>query len=185
MDTIGHGDVATGKVTEVKLPPVKAEMDRVKPEDLAFYEAFDDLNFNAALPWAEGPRRMGTDKNGDVLWVGNSWGASLARIDTKTSEATIVPLPDRTMQPYHVAVDQNHNVWGDLWSSDQIYRMDPSTKNVVTFELPVRGTEIRHISLLERDGKLNVVMPVYRSSQMGVMNVRNEAELAALKAQAK
>ena len=63
---------------------------------------------------------MGTDKNGDVLWVGNSWGASLARIDTKTSEATIIPFPDRTMQPYHVAVDKNNNVWGDLWTSDEI-----------------------------------------------------------------
>src|SRR5205085_12048765 len=33
MDTIGRGDPTTGKVTEVKLPSVKAEMDRVKPED--------------------------------------------------------------------------------------------------------------------------------------------------------
>ena len=186
MDTIGHADVATGKVTEVKLPPAQANMDRfATAEDRAFYEAFDDLSFNAALPWQEGPRRMGTDKNGDVLWVGNSWGASLARIDTKTSEATIVPLPDRTMQPYHVAVDKDHNVWGDLWTSDLIYRMDPNTKKVTTFELPVRGTEIRHISLLERDGKLHVTVPVYRSSQMGVMTIRTEAEVAALKAQAK
>ena len=160
-------------------------MDRFTAEDRAFYEAFDSLGFNDSLPWQEGPRRMGTDKNGDVLWVGNSWGASLARIDTKTSEATIVPLPDPTMQPYHVAVDKNHNVWGDLWTSDEIYRMDPSTKKVTTFELPVRGTESRHISLLERDGKLTVVMPVPRSSQMGVLVVRSEAELAAVKAQAK
>lgn len=45
--------------------------------------------------------------------------------------------------------------------------------------------EIRHISLLERDGRLQVIVPVYRSSQMGVMTVRSEAELAALKAQAR
>ena len=48
----------------------------------------------------------------------------------------------------------------------------------------MRGTEIRHISLLERADKLYVVMPVYRTSQMGVMTVRSEAELAALKARA-
>jgi hypothetical protein len=52
------------------------------------------------------------------------------------------------------------------------------------FDLPVRGTEIRHISLLERDGKLSVVVPVYRTSQMGVMTVRSEAELAALRKRA-
>ena len=41
------------------------------------------------------------------------------------------------------------------------------------FDLPVRGTEIRHISLHEQGGKLSVVMPVYRTSQMGVMSVRS------------
>jgi hypothetical protein len=49
----------------------------------------------------------------------------------------------------------------------------------------VRGTEIRHVSLLERDGTTKVVVPVYRSSQMGVMTLRSEQDLAALKASAK
>jgi hypothetical protein len=52
------------------------------------------------------------------------------------------------------------------------------------FDLPVRGTEIRHISLLERGDKISVVMPVYRTSQMGVLTLRSEAELAAIKARA-
>jgi hypothetical protein len=52
------------------------------------------------------------------------------------------------------------------------------------FDLPVRGTEIRHISLLERDGQLKVIVPVYRASEMGVMTIRSEAEVAALKAKA-
>ena len=38
---------------------------------------------------------MGTDKNADVLWVGNSWGRNLARIDTKTGDVSFVPLPER------------------------------------------------------------------------------------------
>ena len=45
-----------------------------------------------------------------------------------------------------------------------------------------RGTEIRHISLAERDGKLQIVLPVYRTSQIAVMSVRSEADLQALKA---
>ena len=126
LDTIGRGDPVTGKVTEVKLPSVKAEMDRVKPEDRAFYENFNELSFNTPVPWSQGPRRMGTDKNADVLWVGNSWGASLAKINTKTGDATIIPFPDKTMQPYHIAVDSNHNVWGNLWTSDQLVKFDPA-----------------------------------------------------------
>jgi hypothetical protein len=48
----------------------------------------------------------------------------------------------------------------------------------------VRGTEIRHIALDERSGRTQVIVPVYRTNQMGVMTVRSEAELTALKAQA-
>ena len=181
MDTIGHGDGATGEVSEVKLTPVKAWMDRLPAEERSFYENFNELSFNTAIPWSEGPRRMGTDKNDDLLWVGNSWGSSLDRVNTKTREVAIVSMPDPTMQPYHVAVDSHHMVWGDLWTNDRIYRYDPSTNKWTLFELPVHGTEIRHISLLERNGRLQVVMPVYRSSQMAIMTIRSQNEIAALR----
>ncbi len=184
FDTIGKADSTTGKTTEIALPELKPEMDRVTPEARAFYDNFNDLSNGNPLPWSEGPRRMGTDKNADVLWVGNSWGSSLSRIDTHTLSTTIIPFPDKAMQAYHIAVDQNHNVWGNLWTSDQIVRYDPASKQWTMFDLPVRGTEIRHISLLERDGKTKVIVPVYRASEMAVMTIRSEAELAALKAQA-
>jgi len=184
MDTVGRGDPTTGAITEVKLPAVKDAIDQLKPEDRAFYENFNELSFNTPVPWSQGPRRMGTDKNADVLWVGNSWGSTLAKINTKTLETTIVPFPDKTMQPYHIAVDDSHNVWGNLWTSDQIVKFDPAANKWTTFELPVRGTEIRHISMLSINGKNNVVVPVYRSSQMARMSVRSEAELAELKAKA-
>jgi streptogramin lyase len=181
-DTVLKGDVATSKVTEVKLPPVK--VDYITSEDRAFYETVNDLTFNTPLPWQQGPRRMGTDKNDEVLWVGNSWGATWARINTETLETRIVPLPDATMQPYHIVVDSRHNVWGNLWTSDRIVKLDPKTDTWTVFDLPVRGTEIRHISLLEREGKVHVVIPVYRTNHMGVLTVRTEAEVAALKASA-
>ncbi len=185
FDIIGKADMATGKTIEVQLPVVKSEFDRVSPEVKAFYDKYDGLSFGTPLPWQQGPRRMGTDKNADVLWVGNSWGGSLTRIDTRTLETTIVPLPDPSaMQPYHLAVDKNHGVWGNMWTNDQITRYDPATANWTVFDLPVRGTEIRHIALNDKDGVTQVIVPVYRTNQMGVMTVRSEAELAALKAQA-
>jgi streptogramin lyase len=182
MDTVYKADIATGKAIEVKMPDVKVE--RLFGEDRAFYEGVSDLGFNAPLPWSQGPRRMGTDKNADLLWVCNSFGSSFARVNTKTLETTIIPLPDPTMQAYHIAVDSKHNVWGNLWTSDRIVRFDPAAIAWTVFDLPVRGTEIRHISLLERGDKISVVVPVYRTSQMGVLTLRSEAELAALKAKA-
>ena len=105
-------------------------MDLVNAADRAFYENFNELGFNSPVPWSQGPRRMGTDKNADVLWVGNSWGNSLAKIDTKTAKPRSSRSPDKTMQPYHIAVDSNHNVWGNLWTSDQIVKFDPADQQV-------------------------------------------------------
>lgn len=182
MDTIVKGDVATGKALEVKLPPVKVE--HISSDDRQFYDTVGDLSFNTPSISQQGPRRMGTDKNANVLWVGNSWGATLARIDTKTMETKLIPFPDATMQPYHIAVDNKHNVWGNLWTSDRLVKLDPSNNRWTIFDLPVRGTEIRHIALLEKGDRLQVVVPVYRSNQMGVLTVRTEAEIAAQKKQA-
>src|SRR5438477_11718375 len=63
-----------------------------------------------------------------------------------------------SMQAYHIAVESKHRVWGHLWTSDRNARPDPGTHPCAIFDLPVRGTEIRHIALSERGGKLSVVV---------------------------
>jgi streptogramin lyase len=184
LDIIGKGDAASGKAQEVRLAPVKEEMDRVTTDARKVYETYNQPDFNNPFPWAQGPRRMGTDKNADILWVGNSWGANLARINTRTHETTYVPLPGG-QQPYHVAVDSRHNAWTNLWGADRVMRYDPSTSTWTAFDLPTRGAEPRYVSLLERDGApTQVVLPYFRARKVAVMTLRGEADLAALKAQA-
>jgi len=153
------------------------------PEEKKFYDGFTQPDFNAPYPWSQGPRRMGTDKNADVLWVGNSWGHSLTRIDTKSGDVSFVPLPG-TMQPYHIAVDSKHDAWLNIWMTDAILRYDPAAKQWTRFDLPTRGTEARYISVTEHTGALQVVVPYSRTSKVAVMNFRSEADLAALKQQA-
>ena len=185
LDIIGHADAKTGAASELKLPPVMLDKDLVSDEQRSFYEKYFEADFNQPVPWNEGPRRMGSDKNGDVLWVGNSWGNSLAKIDIHTMETSFVPLPGPgIMQPYHVTVDSGHNAWLNIWTSDVIMKYDPAANKWTTFDLPTRGTEARYISLLERDGKMEVVLPYSRTSKVAVMTFRSEADLAALKAQA-
>ena len=152
----------------------------------AFYDSFDDRTFNNPLPWSQGPRRMGTDKNADVLWVGNSWGATLARIDTKTLRDDDRPVArTRRMQPYHIAVDKNHNVWGNMWTADRIAKLRPGQRQVDD----VRPAGARHrnpprLAARARRQDTQVIVPIYRASKMGVMTLRSEADIAALKAQA-
>jgi len=185
FDTIGKADPVTGQTTEIVLPENKKIRDFLTPAQVEAYGKVTDISTGNPYPWAQGPRRMGTDKNGDVLWVGDSWGSSLARIDTKTNQVTMIPFPDPAMQPYHIHVDSKHNVWGNLWTNDQIFKYDPAANKWTMFELPVRGTEMRHLSVDERSGTLKVSMPVYRTNQMGVMAMRSEEDIAKLKAAAR
>ena len=153
-------------------------------EEQKFYQTYNQPDFNSPLPWAQGPRRMGTDKNADVLWVGNSWGANLAHIDTHTHAVKFINLPGE-QQPYHVAVDSHHDAWTNLWGADRVMRYDPDTDKWTAFDLPTRGAEPRYVSLLERNGQdMQVVLPYFRARKVAVMTLRSETELAALKSQA-
>ena len=170
-DIIGVADGATGKASEIKLAPVKTAWDRTSHEERRFYETYSQPDFNNPLPYAQGPRRMGTDKNADVLWVGNSWGANLARIDTTTHKVTYIDLPNR-MQPYHVHVDSKHRPWTNLWGADRVMRYDPATKTWTAFDLPTRGAEPRYISVHEANGRTQVVLLYFRARKIAVMTLR-------------
>jgi streptogramin lyase len=81
-------------------------------------------------------------------------------------------------------VDKGHNVWTNLWSTDKVAKYDPSANQWTLFDLPTRGTESRHISLLERDGQpLRVIIPYERARKVAVLTPRTEAEIQALKNQ--
>jgi len=186
QDLVDYSDISTGKTGELRLPPDKSAMDTLTPEQSKFYETFVPPDFNTPFAWAQAPRRMGADKNGDFVWIGDSFGGNLARVNIHTKEVTIVPLPNPdSQQPYQVAVDSRHNVWTHLWSTDLIAKYDPSAGKWTLFDLPTRGTESRYISLLERPGQpMQIVLPYYRTHKLAVMMPRSEAELAALKARA-
>ena len=183
-DKVDYGDVKTGKTGELRLPPESA-MDSLTPAQRQFYDAFQPPDFNAPYAWAQAPRRMGADRNGDYVYTGNSFGGTLARINIHTKETTLIPLPNpETDQPYQVAVDNNHNVWTNLWSTDKVAKYNSATNQWTLFDLPTRGTESRYISILEQPGKpMQVVVPYHRARKVGVLTPRSEAEIAALKAQ--
>ena len=184
-DTIGMGDSATGQSREIRLAPVQAEMDRLTPDERAYYANMQQPDYNTPIPWQQGPRRMGTDKNADVLWVGNSWGGNLARIDTNTGAVSYVPMPDpNSQQPYQIAVDSTHAAWTNMWVTDRVARYNPATAQWTLFDLPSRGTEVRYISIDERDGRINVILPYARTSKIAVMTLRSEADIEALRKQA-
>jgi streptogramin lyase len=182
MDTVGVGDGKYGTASELKLPPVAAVRDRLSPQDIAFYESNGAPDFSNPAPYAQGPRRMGTDKHDDVLYVGNSWAGTLAKINTRTQKTTTIPLPP-LRKPYHIAVDAQHNAWLNIWMTDQVLRYDPKASTFTAFDIPTRGSEARYVSLYEKDGQMKVVLPSFRTRKVTVMSFRSEADIAAAKAQ--
>ena len=97
-------------------------------------------------------------------------------------EQTYVPLPDpQAMQPYHVTVDSKHGVWTNLWTADQIIRLDPASNKWTTFDLPTHGAETRYISILEKNGSMSVTIPESRARKVAVMTFRSEVDMEAAK----
>ncbi len=185
FDIVAKSDLKTGKSLEWTLPPVVDQIKLATQADIRFYDNYAPTDIGTPFPWSQGPRRIGIDRTGGVLWVANSWGGSLTRVDTSTGDMTFIPMPNpATQQPYEARVDNSHNVWVPMWTTDQIAKYDPATSQWTMFDLPTRGTEVRIVNLLERGGQKEVVFAFPRSSKVAVMSVRSEAEMAALKHQA-
>lgn len=184
MDTVSKADVKTGKVTQIKIPPVPGQMELATEEERKIY-ADAGNTWNTAKPWAEGPRRMGADKNGHMIWVCDWWGGSLAKIDTHSLKVTMVPLPrPDAQQPYQAQVDSSHNVWINLMNADEVIKFDPKTSKWTEYPFPTLGAETRYVSLLEKDGGLQVILPYSRARKVARMTIRSEKDLESLKAQA-
>ena len=179
LDIVDTSDLTAGKAVAIEIPPVEAQKTLITPAEQKLYDGFSQLDFNTPFPWGEGPRRMGADKNADVVWVCDFWGGNLARIDTHTRQVTLVPIPHGEVQyPYHATIDREHRVWVNMMNSDQVMRYDPRNGSFTFFDLPTLGTEARYVSLLERDGGITVVVPEFRPMKIAVMTIRSEKEMA-------
>ena len=182
LDIIGIGDPSTGKSSDLKLLPIKSELDLLSPSDRAFYDKAVAPDFNAPTPWQQGPRRMGTDKNADILYIAASWGGHFVKVNTKTNETTTIPLPNpKANLPYHVHVDSKGAAWTNLWMTDQIARYNPADNKWTLFDLPTRGGEVRYVSIMETEKGAQVALPYFRANKVAVMTFRSEADLQAAK----
>jgi streptogramin lyase len=180
FDTIEKSDIKTGETAEWKLPPVAEQEKLANDADRKFYATYAPKDIGTPFPWSQGPRRIGIDRDLGLIWVADSWGGNLLRIDTKTAAMKFIPFPNPvTDQPYHAVPDKDHNVWASLWTTDQIAKYEPATGKWTLFDLPTRGTEVRIISLLEKPNVKELVFAYARSSKVAVMTFRSEADVKA------
>jgi virginiamycin B lyase len=180
IDIVGHGDAETGKAQEVKIPPVPGFKELYSPEQLQMF-GMRGSEYQNAVPWAAGPRRMGADKTGDSVWVSDFWAGNLAKIDIRTQKTTIVPLPDPdTEQPYQAQVDSNHNAWTNLLNGDAVLKYDVKTSQWTTYPFPTLGAETRYFSIDEHSGSMQIILPYFRTRKVARMTFRTQADMQAL-----
>jgi len=182
IDVVGRANFATGEVTEIKMPPRKEFMEISTPEERDFYSKTQS-DWNSTFPWSQGPRRLGGDRTGNAVWVGNWWGENLAKIDIHTGKVTQYPVPNKNSGPYAAVVDKNHMVWVNMMNNDSVGRFDPKTETWTEYTLPTRGAESRHIAVLDKSYPPTVVVPYWRTSKVARLQFRTRQEIQQLKAQ--
>jgi streptogramin lyase len=185
-DILTMVDIKTGKSYEVPLnPPGAAERaEMALPADREFYDEVGALKWSHinTVPGAIGPRRLGADKNGNVVWVPLYHAASIAKIDIKTRKATYYPLPfDST--PYFVVVDKNHVVWTNLLTDDRVARFDPKTEAWTFYRLPTHGCETRNLAVDDVRG--DVWVPCIKASKIVRLQFPTAAQIQALRTAAR
>jgi streptogramin lyase len=174
-DIVGHGDVKTGKVSEIRIPPPTKAF--LQEGDVSA----EDLNVLAR----QRPRRPGADVNGPDVWVANYSGQNLMRINIETMKTTIYPAPRVGLNPYMVAVDASHNVWVSFQGGDEVGKFDPKTEKwTALYSWPSRGTGLRHLGLLDHNGVVQVVGAYYNAARVGRMVMRTEKDVQTLRARA-
>jgi len=163
-DLIGKADVKTGQAASIPGVWVQPSIKGIANDTL-------------------GLRRMGADKNGNFVYVADSYANQMTRIDVNTNQVTKITVP-AGFQPYHLTVDKDHNVWfNDAWA-DSVMRYNPTTQTFTRFDSPQRGSEYRYMSILERPGQpTQFVMPSFRTRQMTVMLIRSQSDIDAVKTQ--
>jgi virginiamycin B lyase len=86
-------------------------------------------------PKGVGPYGITTTPSGDV-WYASLAGDHIAKIDTVSGEATVVPPPKPNVGPRRIWSDSKGLLWVSFWRTGEIGRYDPQKKSWMTWSLP-------------------------------------------------
>jgi len=150
VDKVATRNMTNGEVVEIDMrdPDFGARKSLATAADLAFYDSIGagtwSTNSASPLPFANMPRRLSADKQGDTVWVPNWAQSNIAEINIHTLKVTYHRLPIH-VHPYKTVVDRYHNVWTDTSLADATLRFTPASGQWTVFRLPSRGCGSRHM----------------------------------------
>ncbi len=86
-------------------------------------------------PRGSGPYGICTAPDGSV-WYASLAGSHIARIETKTGEATVIEPPTPDQGARRVWADSKSRIWVSEWNSGQVSVYDPKTNQWQQWKLP-------------------------------------------------
>jgi virginiamycin B lyase len=101
-------------------------------------------------PRGRGPYGICTAPDGGV-WYSSLAGSHIARIDTKTGQATVVEPPTRGQGARRVWTDSKSRVWVSEWNAGQVAVYDPKTNQWREWKLPGAGPQTYAVYVDDRD----------------------------------
>jgi len=89
-------------------------------------------------PKGVGPYGITTTPQGEV-WYASLAGDHIARIDTATGEAAMVPPPKPGVGPRRIWADSKGLLWVSFWNTGEVGRYDPAARTWKVWALPQSG----------------------------------------------
>jgi virginiamycin B lyase len=101
-------------------------------------------------PKGVGPYGITTTPKGDV-WYASLAGDHIAKIDTVSGDATVVPPPKPGVGPRRIWSDSKGLLWVSFWTTGEVGRYDPNNKTWKVWPLPNSGSGCYAVYVDDRD----------------------------------
>ena len=183
-DQIGRFDPKTGEMTVIDLPktPSLSTPGTTVPYGVAIHPETGDIWYAKLASDKIGhidpetlevteydspvraPRRQRFDKQG-YLWVAGFSDGAIARIDTRTMDAKVIPLPvfaeGEIPAPYALAVHPDtQDIWINDTMNDVAWRYIQAEERFVVYPLVLRGTYTRDFTFTHKGWACTASNPI-------------------------
>jgi virginiamycin B lyase len=101
-------------------------------------------------PKGPGPYGITTTPNGDV-WYASLAGDHIAKIDTVSGDALMVPPPRPGVGPRRIWSDSKGLLWVSFWHTGEVGRYDPIAKSWKVWALPKSGAGCYAVYVDDKD----------------------------------
>ncbi|MBI3050219.1 MAG: carboxypeptidase regulatory-like domain-containing protein [Acidobacteria bacterium] len=158
----------TGKTGHVKFEPMVFPGLTEKDRTVA-------VGMNNGPPNGKGPRRLGSGgrNGGSYVWVALNKSDAVAKIDIRSRRVVKeYPLPEGSA-PYFATVDRNGMVWVPAQNADRIFKLNPATEQMTEYQLPTRGTDLRHLTVDDSTNPPTVWITYNRSNKIARLQERS------------